>query len=56
MVISVSIRGASFYGLAGHCWLSRSKGFIWAAIGPMILVLLVSIYGLLTYQLNSSNQ
>ena len=49
VVISISARGVSFYGLAGRCWLSGSKGFIWAAIAPMILVLLVSIYGLFTY-------
>lgn len=43
VAISLSIRGPSFYGLSGHCWLSRSNGFIWAAMAPMIVVLLVDI-------------
>ena len=41
VAISLGIAGPSKYGIAGDCWLSRTDGFIWAALGPMIAVLLV---------------
>ncbi|XP_028402492.1 adhesion G protein-coupled receptor L3-like [Dendronephthya gigantea] len=58
VITSVGIRGASFYGLDGHCWLSRSRGFIWAAIAPMIVVLLASyvVYFLMLHRVLTSHK
>ena len=42
VILSIAVRGSSAYGQSGNCWLSRSNGFMWAVIGPLIVVLLVS--------------
>lgn len=58
VVISIGVRGSSSYGLSGHCWLSRSNGFIWAAMAPMIVVLLASyiVYGIMLRRVITSQK
>ena len=30
------------YGTEKHCWISTDKGLIWAFVGPVLFVILVS--------------
>lgn len=62
IVIISSIVSPGSYGTTSHCWLSTDKGFIWAFVGPVCVIICinsvmlgVAIYVMCTHAANAVN-